>query len=302
MDRVTIKKGCWIAVTLFFWIHSAIAADGFTISAGTDFSTGKYGGTASTDIWYVPFVGRYDRGPASFRLTVPYLNITGPGNILGPGIGGIDGAGGIGGGGGGGGGVFACGEDRRRGADKPEDDGTCTDTGAGGTPATNAVTRRTESGLGDLVAGFTYNLLDHKPSGLVFDITGRIKIPTASAARGLGSGKLDYAVQGDLIKSISQFSVFTSFGYRILGDPSGVIFHNVFYGAAGLGYKLSSTSLLGTSFNIGQSPLRLQDSRDLSVYFTHRVGENFRFNVYGLKGFSERSPDWGSGVTLRYVF
>ena len=93
-----------------------------------------------------------------------------------------------------------------------------------------------------------------------------------------------------------------SFGYRILGNPSGVNFHNVFYGAAGIAFRYSPDTTIGTSFNIGQSPVRLQDSRDFTLYLSHRLNDNFRLNIYGLRGASERSPDWGGGINLRYVF
>ena len=53
---------------------------------------------------------------------------------------------------------------------------------------------------------------------------------------------------------------------------------------------------------MGQSPVKLQDSRDISIYVSQRVSDNFRLNIYGLRGLSERSPDWGGGLNLRYVF
>ncbi|HNE57324.1 MAG TPA: hypothetical protein PK531_02660, partial [Nitrosomonas sp.] len=162
--------------------------------------------------------------------------------------------------------------------------------------------RSNHSGLGDVVTALTYNVFNHEPTGIIFDITGRIKAPTASAANNLGTGQVDYAIQGDLIKSMSRFMLSASFGYRILGNPSGVNFHNVFYGAAGIAFRYSPDTTIGTSFNIGQSPVRLQDSRDFTLYVSHRLNDNFRLNIYGLRGASERSPDWGGGINLRYVF
>ncbi|UJO99482.1 MAG: hypothetical protein LZF64_09765 [Nitrosomonas sp.] len=41
---------------------------------------------------------------------------------------------------------------------------------------------------------------------------------------------------------------------------------------------------------MGQSPVLLKDSRGLTLYLSQRVSNNFRLNIYGLKGFSERSP------------
>lgn len=323
---------------------SAALANGFSFSTTSDFTTGNYGGASSTDIWYAPFTARYDKDRASFRVIIPYLNVTGPGNVLGPGIGGVDGrgiligGGFVGGSSGGGSGVIACdekhgdcinntprqqdrndlasggsvsGNDGGSGSDDASDDvikknsqNNISALGlTGGIPlGGSSLGRSTQSGLGDIIAAFSYNLIDHVPTGIVFDITARLKIPTANASQNLGSGQFDYAVQGDFFKTISKFIFNATFGYRILGNPSGITFHNVLYGAAGMSYRLSPDSTIGTSFNVGQSTVRLQDSRDLTLYLSHRVSDRFRLNIYGLRGFSERSPDWGGGLNLRYIF
>lgn len=360
-----------ILLLSFVCSPSVVWANGFSFSTATDFTTGNYGGTKSTDIWYVPFTARYDKDRASFRIIVPYLNITGPGNVLGPGIGGIDGSGTIVGGGffGGSsassGGMIVCDETNnncagrapalsgsnsgsngnsgssdnsgsssnsdaasnsvdddnggRSGSGSNSDNGSDDDSDdasqskqnkistlglAGGIPlgGDGSLTRSTQSGLGDIITAFSYNLIDHAPSGIAFDITARLKIPTANAHQNLGTGQVDYAVQGDLFKTISQFTLSATFGYRILGNPSEITFHNVMYGAASVGYRLSPSITMGTSYNMGQSPIRLQDSRDLTLYLSQRISDNFRLNIYGLKGFSERSPDWGGGINIRYVF
>lgn len=337
---------------LFLACNCSVAlANGFSFSTATDFTTGNYGGASSTDIWYVPFTARYDKDRASFRVIIPYLHVTGPGNVLGPGIGGVDGRGILIGGGLGGGGVIVCDEknddctnntprqqsntSRQQGGndsasggsggdgegDNESDRGSGRDDASedviketrqnnisalgltGGIPlGGSSLAKSTQSGLGDIITAFSYNLIDHVPTGIVFDITARLKIPTANASQNLGSGQVDYAVQGDLFKAISKFIFNATFGYRILGNPSGITFHNVLYGAAGVAYRLSPNSTIGTSFNIGQSTVRLQDSRDLTLYLSHRVSDRFRLNIYGLRGFSERSPDWGGGLNLRYIF
>ncbi|MGZ0019737.1 hypothetical protein [Nitrosomonas sp. wSCUT-2] len=416
-----------LALVILLLVPFSAVANGLSFSTATDFTTGNYGGASSTDIWYVPFTARYDKDRASFRLTIPYLNISGPGNVLGPGIGGVDGRGTIIGGGltgvssGSGGGVVVCDEDKENcsgknpgrsddnsgpggggddddddsgggggdddddsggggggdddddsgggggggdddddsgggggGSDDDDDDsggggsggggdddddsggggsgsGGDDDSGGGGgddddEDAGSGVSRiklskvnaaglvggiplggpdlpnSTRSGLGDIIAAFSYNLIDHAPTGIIFDITARLKIPTASESQNMGTGKVDYAIQGDLFKTISKFTLSATLGYRFLGNPSGITFHNVIYGGAGVGYQLSPTVTVGTSYHMGQSPVRLEDSRDLTLYLSQRVTNHFRLNIYGLRGFSDRSPDWGGGINLRYVF
>lgn len=409
-----------LALVILLLVPFAAVANGLSFSTATDFTTGNYGGASSTDIWYAPFTARYDKDRASFRLTIPYLNISGPGNVLGPGIGGVDGRGTLIGGGftgaspGSGGGIVVCDEDKENcsgknpgrsddssvpggggddddsgsgggGGDDDDDDsgsggggggdgddddsgsggggggdGDDDDSGSGGggdddddsgsggggggdddsgsggggggggddddEDSSDALSRlkarkiaatgliggipiggpdlpsSTRSGLGDIITAFSYNLIDHAPTGILFDITTRLKIPTASESQNMGTGKVDVAIQGDLFKTISKFTLSATLGYRILGNPSGITFHNVVYGGAGIGYRLSPTVTLGTSYNMGQSPVRLEDSRDLTLYLSQRVTDHFRLNIYGLRGFSERSPDWGGGINLRYVF
>lgn len=63
---------------------AAHAADNgvLSMSVGFDYSSGKYGDTQSTDILYIPVIGKYLIGPWIFKLTVPYIEVTGPGNVL----------------------------------------------------------------------------------------------------------------------------------------------------------------------------------------------------------------------------
>ena len=79
---------------------------------GTDYSTDKYGLTDSTDVWYVPFSASYETGAFTYKVTVPWIRVTGSGEIV---PGGFDGAGD-------GAGTF----DNRKGASKSADSVFCT--------------------------------------------------------------------------------------------------------------------------------------------------------------------------------
>src|SRR5271169_2766734 len=73
-----------IAPLVIVPVHSAYAAEGgkFSLETGMDYNTGKYGGTQSTDILYIPVTGKYQGQSWTLKLTVPYLRITGPGNVI----------------------------------------------------------------------------------------------------------------------------------------------------------------------------------------------------------------------------
>lgn len=74
-------------LVITFACAGAWAVDGqLSLSTGFDYSSGTYGGSTSTDILSVPVIGKYETGPWTYRLTVPYIEVTGPGNVV-PGVG-----------------------------------------------------------------------------------------------------------------------------------------------------------------------------------------------------------------------
>lgn len=60
-------------------------AEGLTLAAGFDYTSGKYTGTEETQILYLPFIAKYETGRWALRGTLPYLRVTGPGNVIGAG-------------------------------------------------------------------------------------------------------------------------------------------------------------------------------------------------------------------------
>lgn len=58
----------------------------FTVTSGVDYSSGKYGSNDRTNITSVPVIAKYEIDRLTLKLTVPYVSITGPGNVS-PGIG-----------------------------------------------------------------------------------------------------------------------------------------------------------------------------------------------------------------------
>jgi len=62
------------AVLLALPALPATAGD-LTLGGGMDFSSGKYGTSQSTDIWYAPLTTKYETGAATFKLSIPYVRI-----------------------------------------------------------------------------------------------------------------------------------------------------------------------------------------------------------------------------------
>ena len=76
--------GCWAAIAS----PGAWAADEdkFSMAYGFDYSTGIYGAASSTSILSIPVTGMYSSGLWAFKLTVPFVRISGPGGVLPNGI------------------------------------------------------------------------------------------------------------------------------------------------------------------------------------------------------------------------
>ena len=66
---------------------AAFAADGeLSAGAGIEYTKGDYGSGSETKILSIPLMARYDIDRIKLKLTVPYLRVTGQGDVI-PGIG-----------------------------------------------------------------------------------------------------------------------------------------------------------------------------------------------------------------------
>lgn len=71
-----------LALALIAFAAPACAEMTGSLSLGFDYSTGKYGDTTSTDILYVPVTGKLQLDYLYLKLTVPYVSITGTGDVI----------------------------------------------------------------------------------------------------------------------------------------------------------------------------------------------------------------------------
>lgn len=176
--------------------------------------------------------------------------------------------------------------------------------GPGGEPVAGTGPTRTESGLGDIIAGVTlYDALRDDALGLALDLTGKVKFGTANEDKGLGTGEHDYSVQADLYKFVDDVTLLVSAGYKVRGDPSGIDLENVLFGSIGGLYRLTAQTRTGLIFDYRESAFSGGDSvRELTGFVSQRVGEHWRVQFNLLTGFSDASPEWGGGLKLKYEY
>jgi hypothetical protein len=251
----------------------------------------------------MPFVASYAKGPMTFKLNVPFIRVSGPGDFVPGGLGGSGGGStvvtttnncrsinsGSGNSGGSGNGQKIC------------DVVTTVIPGAPVVPVAGSRTRKTESGLGDISATAIYNVLD--TAEWLVDLTGRVKLPTGSESKGLSNGETDYAIQANVDKYFGAFNLSAGLGYRWLGEPSGVKFDNVTYGSIGGGYKLSQAVSMGVSYDWATAAVKNSAKpQEISVYGSYRINDNYKLSAVLYGGLSNASPDVGGGLTLNYYF
>jgi hypothetical protein len=237
-----------------------------SMSTGFDTTVGSYGMNRNSISMSIPVSISYDTENYSFSLMIPYISQVGPeGSILGS---------------------------RTRlfkGANKLV----------------------VEKGLGDIIGSITRDIYDDDES-ISLDIKGIIKFATADVNKGLGTGVNDYSAQLDAYKEFDTSILTGSVGYTVLGSP-GVIditgiqqdieFNNVFYTLADFTYELSDQSKIGLTFHTEQaSQIDGVPQKDLTANFSFKTSNVTTFRCYMLKGYSEASPDWGTGASISGIF
>ncbi len=166
-------------------------------------------------------------------------------------------------------------------------------------------TRNTDSasGMGDISLSLMYSFEELYQYDWFVDITTRVKIPSASLEKDLGTGEPDAALQLDLAHAIGPFIPFATLGYKWTGVPAEFKLRNTVYGSVGLQYSWSNEVATGVSYDYRQSSFK--ESADLQeglAYLNIRFTDAWSVNIYTEIGFSENSPDAGAGMAFVYRF
>ena len=264
-----MKKGLVVGCAFAFGIGAvsfSYAADDaeLRLGVGADYTRGTYGTGSESTTFSIPFTARYELDRWTYKLTVPWLEVKAPANVV-PGIGRVDNSG----------------KPKRR----------------------NFAGTTSESGLGDIVGAATYNVWydDDLERGL--DLTGRVKLPTADAGKGLGTGSTDFGLQADTYRTFDQLTLFADVGYTFFGHSDYVELKNAINYGIGASRKMNERDSLGASFDgrqkasVGGAP-----QRELTLFWNRKLERDTRFQAYVLFGFANGSPDFGLGVSAAKTF
>ena len=157
------------------------------------------------------------------------------------------------------------------------------------------------SGPGDINLYARYSLEDLYDNNVFIDITGRVKIPTASFTDGLGTGEWDQSVQVDIASVFGKVVPFGAIGYRLTGQPQGYALRDIFYGTAGVQYTWTPRFSTGIFYDVRQSSIPTAAApQEGTAYANFKLSDRLSLNIYGVKGFSKNSPAGGGGTVLTY--
>lgn len=239
-----------------------------SFASGVDYSSGDYGQAIDTEVLSVPLAARVITDHWSFRASIPYLSIKGPADVADT----IEGGGGGDGGG---------------------------DPGGAGSLARTG----TEVGFGDLTLQATrsFRRLGGEDSGVYFDVTGRVRLPTGDEDRGLGVGATDYTVLGEFGNSGETGGVYANAGWRFLGDRTGTEREDGAQAGVGAWLRVNEGARIGASASWREASSQGNDDpASASVFWSQRLSDNLRLSINAGAGLSEASADYTGGVRLTW--
>ncbi|HWA85612.1 MAG TPA: hypothetical protein VG710_05270 [Opitutus sp.] len=239
-------------------------APALKLGTGFDYSSGDYGFNQNTEVFSVPVNLAYEERSWAIRATLPFLTIKGPATIV---------------------------------AGSATESPATGSAGAPGRPVSSS-----QSGLGDLLVSGTYHV-NPVPGELNFDVTGRLKFPTADKDKGLGTGETDFYAQADLYQSFGAITPFASVGYRFLGSNATYPLKDGLYASAGVSFRTSPTSVIGGALDWRTKIIAgAQDATDALVFLSTNPNDRWNLLGYLLVGFNNAAPNYGLGALATYKF
>lgn len=298
------------------------SSDGsFRLSTGISYSSGDYGEVEDTEVIAVPVSLTYKKAGLKLRVSMPWVMIDGPGSLLstpegrdaffgdsgggqgrgrGRGRGGdSDNSGsgssssGSGSGGSGSGGSEVEVEDEDD-DDILDDDGVTDGGGFAG-----ADNKRT--GFGDVNVSALYSF--QLASGTYFEPQVKVKLPTASRSKRLGTGEVDVTLGADLVQEFGAASVYVHSSHKFAGKPAGSTIRSTWSLGGGASVEAADGLHIGADYSWQQSAFAgRQASSEVSGWINTRVARGISVTAYVGTGLNTNSADLFGGISTGFRF
>lgn len=154
-------------------------------------------------------------------------------------------------------------------------------------------------GIGDISVSAGY--LIPLGSGFSLDATGRVKLPIASRAKRLGTGKVNVTAGLDLVENLKGASVYIGGRRRFVGEPNGTNLRDVWGLGAGGSIRVAKGLSAGLDYSWRQSSrIGAGDIGEISGWTSLRLNRQLRLAIYGGTGLTANSSDLIAGTSLSY--
>lgn len=162
----------------------------------------------------------------------------------------------------------------------------------------------THSGLGDIILRGRYYAVEEKEYVPLIALTARIKVPTASESKGLGTGALDHGYGVELSKMLGdKWITFLDGGYNFIGNPEGRELQNQYWFDIGGGHYLTKSFLVSVYYEEYRSLVANRvNIRDVFFAFNYKMSDAWRLNGGVTVGISNSAPDYGVSLGTSYRF
>ena len=255
---MTGMKTAWIATGLAMMLAAPAGAQ-VTATVGADYASGRYGTGQRVDTSSTSLGLRAKRKRVAVFAALPVVQVDAPGNVVAPG-------------------------------------------GPLGLPIfvdpTRPATRVRRSGLGDAVVGASVQLVEPRPHHLALALTGSAKLPTASASRGLGTGKTDYSIGAEAAVP-GKVTPFAAIGHSFVGQPDGYALRDVTSARGGVAVRMGKASEVSLSYNYAsRASDQSADRQEIGAGLDTALSQRLSLGIQGSAGVSRGAPDAGAGVRL----
>lgn len=154
------------------------------------------------------------------------------------------------------------------------------------------------AGVGDLAisAERSFRIEDD----LFVGIVGRLKVPTASVAKGLGTGTASLTTSAEVTKLMGAVVIAARAGRRFNGSSDRFRQRDVWEAGGSLIYSKGGTAL-GVAYDWrGKARATSTDRSELTAFVTRTLSQKWRIQAYATVGFSDGSPSKGGGLALLF--
>lgn len=294
---------------------TSTSASSFRLGTGFSYSKGDYGEIEDTEVIAVPISLTYKKGGFKVRVSTPWVRIDGPGSLLqtpegrdggsgfddnggssnsgsgsansGSGSGGSGGSSGSGSGGG-----IEVEDDS--GNDIIDDDGVTGNNGVG-------LVNNKRSGFGDVNVAMTYSF--DLGGELYFEPTVKVKLPTASKSKRLGTGKVDFTLSGDLVKDVGNASFYLHARRKFAGKPAGSTIRSTWGAGGGASIKASDGFTVGADYDWQQSAFAgRKASSEITGWANAKLSDRASLTLFAGTGLNANSADFSGGASISFRF